>query len=173
MTFLLNAKSSSVLFVCLKLTIISEKLGKLSDPDLDFVTSEKAKRFMRKLPNKPPVPLSQQFPSATPDALDLLRKMLSVHPKKRITVEEALAHPFFRQLHSPEDEPVCDHGSFDFSFEDEHLHRKRLQELIWEEVGTFRPSVLPVAPSRSAVGLGNLELSLSRSRSRSSNRQDP
>jgi len=152
-----------------QLTIITDKLGKLPETELDFVTSDKAKRFMRKLPSKTPVPLSQQFPAASPEALDLLRKMLSVHPKKRISVEDALAHPFFRQLHSPEDEPVCDHGSFDFAFEDEHLHRRRLQELIWEEVGSFRPSVLPVAPSRSGVGLGNLDVS---ARSRSS-RQDP
>ena len=130
---------------------------------------------MRKLPNKTPVSLSQQFPSASPEAIDLLRKMLSVHPKKRITVEEALAHPFFSQLHSPEDEPVCNHGSFDFTFEDEHLHRRRLQELIWEEVGSFRPSVLPVAPSRSGMAIGDLELSVSRSRSglRTGARQDP
>lgn len=148
-----------------QLTIISEKLGKLPESELDFVTSDKAKRFMRKLPSKPPVPLKQQFPSASDDALDLLRRMLSVHPKKRITVEEALAHPFFSQLHSPDDEPVCEHGDFDFSFEDEHLHRRRLQELIWEEVGCFRPSVLPVAPSRS----GDLQIS----RSRSNHRQDP
>ena len=129
---------------------------------------------MRKLSNKPPVPLAQQFPSATPEALDLLRKMLSIHPKKRITVEEALAHPFFSQLHSPEDEPVCEHGSFDFSFEDDQLHRKRLQELIWSEVGDFRPSVLPVKPSRANMTMGsgsNLELSVSRSRSNRS--RDP
>jgi serine/threonine protein kinase len=158
------------------LTIISEKLGKLSDADLDFVTSEKARRFMRKLPNKTPVPLSQQFPTATAEAIDLLRKMLSIHPKKRITVEQALAHPFFRPLHSPEDEPICTHGPFDFTFEQEHLHRRRLQELIWQEVGSFRPSVLPVAPSRTHKGgggatNGSLELTLSKSRSRHS--QDP
>jgi len=156
------------------LTIISEKLGKLSDSELSFVTSDKAKRFMKKLPNKPPKPLGQQFPSASPEALDLLRKMLSIQPSKRITVEQALAHPFFKQLHSPEDEPVCSHGPFDFSFENEHLHRKRLQELIWEEVGRFRPSALPVAPSRSGTEADSLELSLSRSRTRSSgSRKDP
>ncbi|KAG7361322.1 serine/threonine protein kinase [Nitzschia inconspicua] len=130
-----------------QLTIISEKLGKLSEPELDFVTSDKAKRFMRKLPNKAVTPLNAQFPTAKPDALDLMRNMLQIHPRKRINVENALAHPFLAPLHSTEDEPVAA-NPFDFSFEKEKLHRVRLQELIWQEVGHFRPSCLPVAPRR-------------------------
>lgn len=105
---------------------------------------------MRKLPNKAVAPLSQQFPNASAECLDLLRKMLQIHPRKRITIEEALKHPFMSQLHSEEDEPVCDRP-FDFSFEDEKLHRIRLQELIWEEVGDFRPVCLPVPPRRDGT----------------------
>jgi serine/threonine protein kinase len=139
------------LFVlCTQLTLITTKLGKLPEEDLDFVTSEKARRFMRKLPDKLVVPLSQQFPNASPDCLDLLSKMLQIHPRKRITVEEALRHPFMAQLHSEEDEPVCERP-FDFSFEDEKLHRIRLQELIWEEVGDFRPICLPVPPRKDGT----------------------
>lgn len=131
-----------------QLTLICEKLGKLQDHELDFITSEKARRFMRKLSNKPPAPLNRQFPNTPSDALDFMRKMLQIHPRKRISVEQALAHPFLSQLHSPADEPVAP-VPFDFSFEDERLHRVRLQQLIWQEVGDFRPSCLPVPPPRS------------------------
>jgi serine/threonine protein kinase len=136
-----------------QLTIISEKLGKLSEPELDFVTSDKAKRFMKKLPNKNSTPLNVQFPNTPSDALDLMRSMLQIHPRRRINVENALAHPFLAQLHSTEDEPVAA-NPFDFSFEKENLHRIRLQELIWQEVGHFRPSCLPVAPRRGGGGGG-------------------
>jgi serine/threonine protein kinase len=129
----------------LQLTIICEKLGKLPEGDLDFVTSDKAKRFMRKLPSKPPVHFSLQFPDAPLEALDAIRKMLEIHPHKRITVADALDHPFFGPLHNPSDEPTSSR-KFDFSFESEKLDRPRLRELIWEEVGRFRPSCLPVAP---------------------------
>jgi mitogen-activated protein kinase 1/3 len=133
----------------MQLTIITQKLGKLSDSDLDFVTSEKAKRFMKKLPNKAPTPLTQQFPGAPTKALDCMRKMLEIHPDKRLSVEEAIKHPFFETLHNPKDEPTSSQP-FDFSFEDEKLHRVRLQELIWAEVGDFRPSAMPVAPRSEA-----------------------
>lgn len=130
-----------------QLTIISEKLGKLPEQDLDFVTSDKAKRFMRKLSNKSSTPLKAQFPSAPSDALDLMRKTLQIHPRRRINVEDALSHAFLSQLHSPHDEPTAEE-KFDYSFENEKLHRIRLQELIWQEAGDFRPLCLPVAPRR-------------------------
>lgn len=69
--------------------------------------------------------------------------MLQIHPRRRISVEDALAHPFFAQLHSPNDEPVAD-KPFDFSFEQQKLTRLKLKELIWKEVGQFRPACLPV-----------------------------
>jgi len=130
-----------------QLTIICDKLGKLPEKELDFVTSDKAKRFIRKLPNKTPTPLKAQFPSAPSDALDLMKRLLQIHPRRRINVEDAISHPFLAQLHNDDDEPVADE-IFDYSFENEKLHRLRLQELIWREAAHFRPSCLPVAPSR-------------------------
>ena len=37
-------------------------------------------------------------------ALDLLDKMLTFNPNKRITVEQALAHPYLEQYYDPTDE---------------------------------------------------------------------
>jgi len=105
---------------------------------------------MKKLPDKQPEPFAVQFPGTPHDALDSLRRMLEIHPTKRATVDESLKHPFFSALHSPSDE-TTPNRPFDFSFENEHLHRLRLQELIWKEVGDFRPYCLPVAPIRGTV----------------------
>lgn len=131
------------------MTIISEKIGKLPEGDLDFVTSEKAKRFMKKLPKKAPMHFSLRFPGTPMESLDVMRKMLEVHPKKRIGVDQALKHPFFEPLYNPDDEPES-RRVFDFGFEDEKLHRNRLRQLIWEETGDFRPYALPAAQPRDA-----------------------
>jgi serine/threonine protein kinase len=34
------------------------------------------------------------FKGANPDAIDLLKKLLTFDPKKRITIEDALAHAY-------------------------------------------------------------------------------
>ncbi len=44
------------------------------------------------------IPLSQLFPNASPQILDLLRGMLHVNPDKRLTVDQALGHPVFAEM---------------------------------------------------------------------------
>ena len=47
----------------------------------------------------------QLFANHNPLAIDLLKKMLVIDPEKRITVKEALEHPFLQEFHDSEDEP--------------------------------------------------------------------
>lgn len=48
--------------------------------------------------------------------LDFLEKVLTLDPKKRMTVENGLAHPYVSAYHKIKDEP--DHPKrFDFEFE--------------------------------------------------------
>lgn len=62
--------------------------------------------------------LEELFADKNPLALDLLKKMLVVAPEQRITVVEALEHPFFEEFHDPEDEPEAERlHPYDFDFE--------------------------------------------------------
>ena len=59
-------------------------------------------------PTRPPlqrVDLSKLFPGASPLAVDLLGRMLQFDPRQRISVEQALAHPWLAQLHDEAAEP--------------------------------------------------------------------
>lgn len=45
--------------------------------------------------------LPSKFPDLPADGLDLLNRLLTYDPRKRITAQEALSHPFFRSLPLP------------------------------------------------------------------------
>ena len=62
--------------------------------------------------------LEELFANHNPLALDLLKQMLVISPERRITVAEALEHPFFAEFHDVDDEPVADPLiPYDFDFE--------------------------------------------------------
>ena len=61
---------------------------------------------MQELPKCKGIDFNVLFKGASSEAIDLIRKMLTFDPDVRITVEQALAHPFFAKLHDVNDEPV-------------------------------------------------------------------
>jgi mitogen-activated protein kinase 15 len=48
------------------------------------------------IPNTTVKSPQQMFPTASDDALDLLKRLLQFNPKKRFTAEEALRHPYVK-----------------------------------------------------------------------------
>ncbi|KAG0347673.1 Mitogen-activated protein kinase [Gamsiella multidivaricata] len=86
----------------------------------------------------PTIPFQQLYPRASPLAIDLLQKLLNFDPAARITVEQALAHPYLAAYHEEDDEPVHD-KVFDFSFE--VIDRiEEMKRLIAQEVMSFKAS---------------------------------
>ena len=64
------------------------------------------------------MPWPKLFPNASKKAINLLSRMLVLHPKERLTVEQALVHPYLNKYHDPDDEPICV-PAFNFDFEKE------------------------------------------------------
>ncbi|CAG8622034.1 14849_t:CDS:2 [Acaulospora colombiana] len=86
---------------------LNQILGILGTPDeetLRRVGSERAQIYIRSLQKMPKKTFSQLYPKANPLALDLLEKLLKFDPATRITVEQALAHPYLAAYHDEEDE---------------------------------------------------------------------
>ena len=138
-----------------QLRLICEKLGRPSDKNLEFVTSERAKKFMLSLPQNKRESFAVLFPKYEneTEALDLLMKMLAFDPSSRMDITEALAHPFLASLHNEEDEPTANF-QFDFEFEHEDLSRERVQELIWDEIRDMHPHMPAKYPTLGVTAGG-------------------
>ena len=59
--------------------------------------------------------------------------MLTFNPLKRITVEDALAHPYLEAYHDPEDEPASEpipETFFDFDKHKDQLTKEQLKRML-------------------------------------------
>ena len=131
-----------------QLTLILDVLGTPTLDEFYAITTRRSRDYIRALPFRKRKPFAQLFPNANPLAVDFLTRTLVRHgpvfcfwrrpvkltaflqtfdPKKRITVEDALAHPYleayvrphprrdpvivtqsrFAWQHDPDDEPCA------------------------------------------------------------------
>lgn len=87
---------------------IMEVTGRPAPEDVEAIKSPFAATMLESLPMSRPRPLNEMFPSASVEALDLLRLCLQFNPTKRISARDALRHPYVVQFHNPDDEFDCD-----------------------------------------------------------------
>ena len=121
-----------------QLKLILSTIGTPSEDDLHFIPNETARSFIRSQPSTPRLSLAKIYPKANPLAIDLIEKMLVFDPRKRITVIEALNHPYLAMLHDENLEPIAP-ARFDSSFEDDDLKEHDLREKVWGEMLFYHP----------------------------------
>ena len=63
-----------------------------------------ARTFIESMPKFPKKDFTRFFVGASPLAVDLLEKMLTMDPDRRLTAELALSHPYFANYADPDDE---------------------------------------------------------------------
>ena len=79
-------------------------------------------------------------------AIDLLLKLLQFNPKKRLTAEEALEHPYVADFHNPEEEIICDH-KIDTPLDDDNKfskeeYRQKLYDIVLKRKIEIRRQIL-------------------------------
>ncbi|ODV64099.1 mitogen-activated protein kinase [Ascoidea rubescens DSM 1968] len=120
-----------------QLFLIIEILGTPSREDIAQINSRRAREYINSLPFKSRIPFQQQFPNTNPLAIDLLERLLTFNPLKRITVDEALTHPYVKLYHDPIDEPIANpipENFFDFDKNKDKLTLADLKQLLYNEI---------------------------------------
>lgn len=127
-----------------QLNKILEILGTPSNEVLKRVAGERAQAYVRSLPIRKKASFKKLIPHADPQALDLLEKMLSFDSTTRISVAQALAHPWLAAYHDVNDEPTCPQN-FDRWRDIEALQTvEELRVALWDEINDFRREVRAV-----------------------------
>lgn len=124
-----------------QLNKILDVLGSPDERIIKKIGSDKAQAYVRSLPFKKTVPFRRIFPTVDSDALDVMAKMLAFDPEDRVTVFQALEHPWLAAYHDESDEPVCT----------EHFERWReiekletiedFRTALWNEIEDYRREV--------------------------------
>ena len=123
-----------------QLKLIISILGSQVDADLEFIDNPKARRFIRSLPYSRGIRFSSLYPQADPLALDLLQRMLVFDPSKRITVTEALRHPFMSSLYdSSRNPPAQIPMDLDIN---ENMGEQMIREMMLKEMLHYHPEAV-------------------------------
>lgn len=130
-------------------------LGTPDEETLSRIGSPRAQEYVRNLPFMPKQPFPSLFPNADADAHDLLDALLAFDPSSRITVEDALEHPYLQIWRDASGELDCQ-ATFDFAFEvvDEV---DDMRHMILDEVARFRHLVRAVPDANNQENLARLD----------------
>jgi len=97
--------------------------------------------FLKAIGNVEPKNWADVLPNATEDAIDLISKLLTFNPSKRITIDEALRHPFLAKYYNEDfvkNECVAK-APLDVTYEKMTREKDDIKRLMFEEIRKFRP----------------------------------
>uniref|UniRef100_N1R4E4 Mitogen-activated protein kinase 3 n=1 Tax=Aegilops tauschii TaxID=37682 RepID=N1R4E4_AEGTA len=98
-----------------QLKLIVNVLGTMSESDLEFIDNPKARRYI----------------------IPTLPKMLIFDPTKRISVTQALEHPYMSPLYDPSANPPAQ-VPIDLDI-DENISSEMIREMMWQEMLHYHP----------------------------------
>lgn len=121
-----------------QIRVIFEILGTPTKEEIASLNDEQARAYLEDLPKMKAQNLAQMFPGTNADGIELLKGLLQFDVKKRLTVEEALEHPYFSRVRDIDLESA--HPRMKFDFEGIPLKRDELHALILQEVLYYHPN---------------------------------
>ena len=125
-----------------QIKLIIETLGSPSEEDQAFIPDGAAKNFVKQLQGFPKKQISQIVNYGYPLALDLLEKMIEFNPEKRISVQDAINHPYLKSIKEGIEDPVYK-GQLNMDFDyNQQITIDQLQQIFINEISTFSTGVV-------------------------------
>lgn len=120
-----------------QLNVIFQIMGTPSLEDTQFISDAQAIGYVQSFPYIPPKDLREYLPASTPDEIDLLTGFLTFSPRKRLTLDQALEHPYFASIRDPNIERQAEVQA-DFIFDrDTEVDMQTLRDLFRREVNRY------------------------------------
>jgi len=121
-----------------QLRVVFDLMGTPSADEIAKFKDQNVRTYLRNMNPCKPKDLSRKFPATNEHGLRLLGDMLKFDVTKRITIEDALKSPYFKNVR--DDAAEAKHpGKESFEFEDIDIDEQTLRALILEEIMHFNP----------------------------------
>ncbi|KAL0577339.1 hypothetical protein ABG067_008848, partial [Albugo candida] len=79
------------------------------------------------------------FPTCSPEGIDMLESLLQLDPVERMTVEEAITHPYLRSFSDPVEESMVPPASIPHQFEFENSNNdSELKDMVIQYIQSFK-----------------------------------
>lgn len=118
---------------------IIEVINMPSKSDIESIASPYSATMLESLPTLNYKMLSEVFPTATSEAIDLIRSCFHFNPNRRPSSEELLQHVFVAEFHNEEEEPIYPHGPLRLPIDDNvKLTAPQYRERLYQEITNRR-----------------------------------
>lgn len=125
-----------------QLRLIFDVIGAPHKDEVAHIENEDALSFLESLKHKTPVRMTNLFPTASAEAVDLVESLLIFQPRKRLTIDGALAHNFLvgASNNFPLEIPAVP-SNMECDFEGKKLTKREILTLIKREVQLLRGQI--------------------------------
>ena len=118
-------------------------IGFPDESEIVKIANEKARKYVRILPQRKPKNLKRMFPGCDKHALDLLLQLLKFDTDKRISAKDAMQHSYLNGYMNDEtDDQLRSEDENALSFQNEDLSMDQYREMILQEISAHKDDVI-------------------------------